>query len=263
VIEIEIAVGVDENLDVGSDRLAHRLHALRILPDRIHDRTLVLVLERLACDRHLEPPETVGDPLLRGRCQLLAVEKAESECRVDRHALARTAKQLPDRKAERLALDVPEREIDRGERVRGIAGLTARHDGPVDLLPDAFGEQRIVADEVRRDHTVDHLRDHVLFGDGRQSVTDDAGVGLDLDIAGGQRGFPVDAHQRDVQRNIQRRCGDAGDFHSGLSGRFWAMLRPTVAVGSAGLILDLAYRRSTFYRQFGATHGGVRCTHFR
>jgi hypothetical protein len=36
-----------------------------------------------------------------------------------------------------------------------------------------------------------------------------------------------------------------------------------LTVGSAGLILELAYRRSSFYRQFAATHGGTRRALFR
>ncbi len=85
---------------------------------------------------------------------------------------------------ERLALDVPQRQIDRGERMRGVAGLPARHRRPVDLLPDALMQQRIVADQVRRDHTIHHLRDDIFLGDGRETMADNAGVGFDLDIAG-------------------------------------------------------------------------------
>jgi hypothetical protein len=48
------------------------------------------------------------------------------------------------------------------------------------------------------------------------------------------------------------------------AGRFFAGSASShQAVGSAGSILDLAYKRSTFYRQFAATHGSVRCLQFR
>jgi hypothetical protein len=33
--------------------------------------------------------------------------------------------------------------------------------------------------------------------------------------------------------------------------------------GQRRIDLDLAYKRSTFYRQFAATHGNVRCLQFR
>ncbi len=44
-------------------------------------------------------------------------------------------------------------------------------------------------------------------------MTDEPGIGFDFDITGRERGLLVEAHHRDVERNIQRRCGDFDDFH--------------------------------------------------
>ena len=55
--------------------------------------------------------------------------------------------------------------------------------------------ERVVADDRRTRDAVDDLRDHVLLGDAGQAVADDAGVGLDLDEAAGQRGLAVERRQ--------------------------------------------------------------------
>src|SRR5438552_3263989 len=84
--------------------------------------TLIAPPQRLVADRHLEPPEPLRDPQLGGGSQLLAVEESEAERRIDRHARARTAEEPPHRLAQRLPLDVPQREIDRRQRMRGVTG---------------------------------------------------------------------------------------------------------------------------------------------
>ena len=82
------------------------------------------------------------------------------------------AEQPPHRLIQRLALDVPERDVDGGERVCGIAGLAARHQRPIELVPDALMGERIVAEDGRPDDAVDDLRDHILFGDAGEAVAD-------------------------------------------------------------------------------------------
>src|SRR6185295_20325443 len=83
----------------------------------------------------------------------------------------RSAEQLVHRHAERLALDVPEREVERAERVRLLA---ARRVEPRDVhfLPDRFGVERVLADE-----RTGALLERVL----RAAFADagDPGVGLD------------------------------------------------------------------------------------
>ena len=174
--------------------------------------SLVAVAQRLVADRHLQPREALRHPVLRGGGELLAVEEAEPEGRVDRHAVARAAEQPPHRLAQRLALDVPQREIDRRDRMRRVAGLPARHRLPVQLLPDRLMRHRVVADDRRSADAVDDLRDHVLLGDRREAVADEALVGLDLDMAAGERGLAVHARQRDVQRHVERSGGDTRDL---------------------------------------------------
>ena len=165
----------------------------------------VAVAQRLVADRHLQPREALRHPELGRGGKLLAVEEAKAEGGIDRHARMRAAKEPPDRLAQRLALDVPQRHVDRGERMRRVAGLAARHQRPVELVPDALVRERIVADDRGAGDAVDDLGDHVLFGDAGQAVTDETVVGLDLDVAGRKRGLAVDADELDVQRHVERR----------------------------------------------------------
>src|SRR5689334_20582927 len=79
--------------------------------------------ERMATDRHLQAPETLRDPELGGGGELVALEEAEAEGRIDRHLGARTAQQAPQRLAERPGLQVPQRDVERGDGVARIAGL--------------------------------------------------------------------------------------------------------------------------------------------
>ena len=165
----------------GADRLAHGAHPRGVLADHLHHRRCVAVAQRLVADRHLQPREALRHPELGRGGKLLAVEEAEAEGGIDRHARMRAAEQPPHRLFQRLALDVPQRDVDRGERMRGIAGLAARHQRPIELVPDALMRQRIVAEDRRPGDAVDDLRDHVLFGDAGEAVADQAVVGLDLD----------------------------------------------------------------------------------
>ena len=186
MIEIEIAVRVDEQLDVGADSLAHRAHARRILLDDVMQRALVAPPQRLVADRHLQPREALRDPMLGGGGKLRAVEESKAERRIDRHALARAAEQAPHRLAERLALDVPQRKVDRRDRMRRIAGLAAWHRLPVELFPDRLVRHRVVADDRRTRDAVHDLCDHVFLGDRREAMPDDAARGLDLDVHAGE-----------------------------------------------------------------------------
>ena len=126
---------------------------------------------------------------------------------------AGAAKQPPYRLPERLALDVPERHVDRRERLRAEPGLPARGQGPIKLVPDQLVRQRIVALDRWRDDPVDDLGDDRLAGDRAQTMADDAGIGLDLDEAAFERRIALDAGKLDVQRDVEGRRGDARDFH--------------------------------------------------
>ena len=70
--------------------------------------------------------------------------------------MERPAEQLVDRGAERLALDVPERDVDRGEdrhadRARAVH---AQDRAVVDLVPQVLDPVRVLADERGRERVV-------------------------------------------------------------------------------------------------------------
>src|SRR5262245_54305970 len=69
----------------------------------------VAVAQRLIADRHLQTPEALRNPKLRGGNKLLAVEEAETERGIDRHARPRSPEQAPDRLAKHFSFDVPQR----------------------------------------------------------------------------------------------------------------------------------------------------------
>src|SRR5262245_44198761 len=61
------------------------------------------------------------------------------------------AEELVDRNAERLALEVPERDLDAGERGDQRTGeATLEHETATDLLEDRVDGEGIAADEPRR-----------------------------------------------------------------------------------------------------------------
>jgi hypothetical protein len=171
------------------------------------------VTQRIARDRHLQPLESLRYPELGRRRQLFAVEEAKPERGIDRHFGVSAAEQPPHRLIQRLALQVPQRHVDGGQRVRGITGLPARHQCPVELVPDALMRQRIVAQDRRPRDAIDDLGDHILFGDGGEAVAGKPLIGLDLYQAAGERRPAIGADELDVQRDVERRRRDAGDLH--------------------------------------------------
>ena len=136
VIVVEAAIGVDEQLDVRPDRFAHCANARRILADHLRQRPGLAPPQRLVADHHLQPPVTLRDPELGGGGELLAIEEVEAEGGIQRHARPCAPEEPPHRLPECLALDVPERDVHRRERLRAETGLPARHQCPVELVPD-------------------------------------------------------------------------------------------------------------------------------
>ena len=110
------------------------------------------------------------------------------------------AEQLPHRRAEGFAANVPQGGVDAGH---GLVGDPARLalGPPREIPPDVFGLHRITANDHLAQE-LDHLRD-----DGRGipvaaiPPADDALVGLDLD----ERPWP--------ERSIHQERRDAGDLH--------------------------------------------------
>ena len=62
VMEVEAAIGVDVELDVGPDCFAHRTHARRVLPDDLRERSGLASTQRLVADHHLQPPVALRHP---------------------------------------------------------------------------------------------------------------------------------------------------------------------------------------------------------
>ena len=126
VVAVEAAVRVDEELHAGADRFAHRPHARDVLRDHRRERArLVATLERVVADDHLEPRVALADPELCRGGELLAVEEPEAEGRIDGHAIARAAEEPPHGRAEVLAFQIPERNVDGGDGVARVPGLSA------------------------------------------------------------------------------------------------------------------------------------------
>src|ERR687898_1267180 len=99
--------------------------------------------------------------------------------------------------------------------MRGVPGLAARHQGPIELLPDKLMCEWIVAQDRWSGDTIDDLADHIFFGNTRKSVADQPGVSFDFNIAGRERRLAVHTHELDVKGNVKRRRRDADNFHRG------------------------------------------------
>jgi hypothetical protein len=213
VIEVETAIGVDEELDVRPDCFAHRAHARRVLLDDIRERLRLAPAQRLVPHDHFQTPEPLRHPELRGRGKLVAVEEVEAERGVQRYAWASPAEEPPHRLLEGLALDVPQRDVHGRERLHAETSLAPRCQCPIELVPDRLAGQRIIALDRRRDDAVHDLGDHGFTGNRRQTVANNAGIGCDLHETALERRFPLDARQRDLQRDVERRRRDTDNFH--------------------------------------------------
>src|SRR5207302_11478610 len=72
---------------------------------------------------------------------------------------AAAAEQLPDRRLQPLALEVPERDVDRADRAADDVPAERGH--PVEVLPVVLDAHRVLADEVWREalhDLIDRLR---------------------------------------------------------------------------------------------------------
>ena len=61
---------------------------------------------------------------------------------------AASAEQVVDRRVERLALDVPQRHVDRGDGGHGD-GTAAPVRSAIEVLPDVFGLEGVAVDDAR------------------------------------------------------------------------------------------------------------------
>src|SRR5687768_1191027 len=119
---------------------------------------------------------------LRDGDELVLAEEAGAERDVEGNLLARTAEQRSDGDAERLAFQVPERDVDAGDRVSGKAGLAPRREAPVELAPDGLVIHRVFADDRGRDELIGETRYRLGIGDRRDAVADEPVRGLHFEI---------------------------------------------------------------------------------
>ena len=140
---VELAVQLEDQVDLVAAGLARRGSHRAGRADELADRqVLVAVYQRVELDGR--------EPFLDGpvdrRADLVRSPAANKHVQADPVARA-AAEQLPDRQLERLALDVPEREIDRRDRRR--EQVAAERSRAVDEVPEVLDPERVRADEQR------------------------------------------------------------------------------------------------------------------
>ena len=202
----EAVVGVDRELDVGADGLAHRADAASV------------ELEVAQPDLHLDRPEAgvlefqrFLDGLLD---QPVHVDEVEAGRVGDDLAAIGPAQQLVHRLVHGATHDVPQRDVDAGDGRDRHAAQAIVLDAIVEVLPDRLDVEGIAADHAR---PVLRLDDGL--GDGGRPIAfapaGDALVGRDLDQARGARAIDP-ATRRDerlVDLALQDVAGDVGHFH--------------------------------------------------
>jgi hypothetical protein len=171
-------VHLDHELDVGSDRLAHRLdqphHEAELLPGQGARRSAKRV--------HLQRPVAALDHALRGlrhrRRVPLGVIPAVG---IGGHAASeRAAEQLPDRHAERLADQVPAGDLKGGQRRHGDLAWSAVL-GDLDVPCQPLDVEGVAADDVPGGELVDAGQKRVgLVDHAHLAQPDEAVVGLEL-----------------------------------------------------------------------------------
>ena len=98
-------VGVDEELDLGPDRLAGPSHPAQIVG-------------RLTADLHLNRPDAAFHPAAELRLELVVAVRGEAAAAVDRDLLPPGPEQMVQRDLEQTRLEVPECRVDRGDGAR-------------------------------------------------------------------------------------------------------------------------------------------------
>ena len=200
--DVPVAVALEHDVDPVADGLADALERLEALAELGRGDVAAGAAERDPVERpDLHRPDAFVEQLLGeglGLVELcpevlerpLAVTAAVLVAAVHRAAagvvggdavVGEAAEQLPDRRAERLAEDVPERGIDRGDRPHLDAGATpARRALRVEAVPVPLDLAGVLAQEHRGCPVVDGAADR---GGGVVGVArpDQALVGVDAD----------------------------------------------------------------------------------
>ncbi len=134
-------VDVAHQIHVGADRLADQASLLDFARWRGHAREAQLHLG-LAVALLAQPSG--------GGQRLVELEAApERAARIGRDPVAPAAQQLPQRQAERLPLQIPQRDVDRRHRQRQDAGRAGLAGRIAQLLGDRLDSQRVLADRKR------------------------------------------------------------------------------------------------------------------
>ena len=176
---------IDHDLDLLAHGLAQRLHQLGDMVDPAQRRRVM----RIGNEHDLEGAvalvhdlEGLVDQRLGLHGLIDGAHVAEAEMGIDRHAIAGlAAEQAPDRHAQILAQDVPERHLDAGDG----RGADDAHAPEAMLVHHAIGlldVARIAADEQRRQilHGADDGA-RLPFEGGLAPAVEPRLVGLDLD----------------------------------------------------------------------------------
>ena len=137
---VPLLVGIDHQRHAVADDLPHRLEAAQVA-HRVGRAHLDLDPADAARDRAL----AVGDQLVDRRRE----EPARGV--VALHGIAARPEQLGERQPGPLGLHVPERNVERGDRLRREPAAADRGAGPHQLVPDARDVARVLADQVAGD----------------------------------------------------------------------------------------------------------------
>lgn len=188
----DAAVEVDAEVDGVAEGFADFGH----LDHRSVDRARAVDQLHFFGAVELEGVETqravVGD-LLDDRARAVAADPA-----IGLHAVAhQPAQQLVYRHAQRLALDVPQRLVDTGDRAHQDGAATVET-GAVHGLPQVVDARRILADDIAGQFVYGGLHRTGAAFDNRLSPTGNALVGFDLE-------------EQPARRSVVG--GEAGDLH--------------------------------------------------
>ena len=135
--DVAILVHVDHHAHARTERLLHRRDAARV-----HGGVRMV-------DLHLVVLAAQARIFLRFGHHLVNAVLRPATRAVRGHAIGHRAPQLVERQLGALAGDVPEPDVERGERVSGHALLADAHVDAEHLFPQALDKERIFADERR------------------------------------------------------------------------------------------------------------------
>jgi len=203
-------VDVAHQVDVRADRLAHDPHAL----DRGGDGRLAPALHLHLPKAHVSKTRSrLGEVVDRVRAH-------QRPARIGGHAVAQAAEQRAHGLARRLALQIPARDVDRGERQgEDAAGPRAAGRAP-ELGRDGFDLGRVLADREAGELVHRGLeRRGERAAEERQPEAHRTLIGPELqgDELARVRGRGQAHHERVVGRRAERARGHVRDLHGTLS----------------------------------------------